>query len=145
MPTQRHTILITDSTGATEITSIQFGRVAPGTASDPVTLRVYNAATDRDITTCRLFAGRSDCLISDPAAEEAYYSRRAGRELVDEAWLEAKLDADPAYAQIDEYSNFLSLGGILREGYVTINVRLNIASDATSFGDVAFNLILRSA
>lgn len=142
--TQKFLVTITDSTGTKEVTSLTFGDPVAGVPTSPVRLRVLNAELSAGITTCRFFAARADMLIATPPGEELAYTLRNGGELVDEAWLEARIYGDATWTPLNEYTQYLSLGALPAQTWADIEVRLNIPANALTFCDVDFVLIVRS-
>jgi hypothetical protein len=139
----RKDLLILSSDGSVDLAQIDWGAVAVGEASDPITLRVFNAETSGTATSCALFAGRSDMTILGYPSEDADAALENGDELAGESWVEARIDGDTVWTPINEYLAGLSLGTIAAQAHVSVNVRLNIPSGAETVGEIGFNLIAR--
>ncbi len=140
---ERKDLLILSADGTKEYYQIDWGIVPAGAASDPIEIRVFNAESAASATSCRLNAGRADMTISGDPAEDADASLENGTELAAESWVEARIKGDSAWSPIDENAAYLDLGTIAAYGHVSVEVRLNIPSGASSYGEVGFNLIAR--
>lgn len=139
----RKDLLILNFDGTVDLAQIDWGAVAVGEASEPITLRVFNSEITDTANNCRLNAGRADMTVSGPAGEDADVALENGSELAAESWVEARISGDTSWTPIDEFAAYLDLGNIAAQGHVLVEVRLNIPADAESFGDVGFTLIPR--
>jgi hypothetical protein len=130
-------VFITESTGATELQSINFQGVSAGTATDALGIRIYNGETVA-IPINLLTAVRSDMLYELRTSEDTATANAQGLELVAESWLEARLLPGDPWTPIDEWAAYLDLGAIAAGGYVAAQIRLNIPAGASTFGPLAF-------
>jgi hypothetical protein len=132
--------LVTESTGATELTHIGWQAPVAGTATAALAIRVYNASATVNCTDVLLFVVRGDIREDDPAGEDAESTAAMGRELIAETWLEAKIGAG-AWTPLEHGGGSgFSLGAINAAQYVAVSLRLNIAATAASVGEISFGL-----
>ena len=136
-------VFITDSTGATEISLLSFAGLIAGSATDAISIRIYNAESSA-IATNALAATRIDMRAQTLAGEEAAQARANGLELVDETWLEARLLPTDAWTPVDSWTNKLTLGSIAAGSYVAAQIRVNVPAGASTFGPMAFCVAIHS-
>lgn len=140
--TAQHTFIATNSAGTREVTGLRFDGLLPGATSSTTTIRILNAGAT-DATSVTLHACRGDQYFEAAIGEDSDTSARMGKELIDETWLQARVGAG-AWTPLDELANGLSLGAIAAAAYVAVDLRLVVPSAAATFGNVYFNLLLRS-
>jgi hypothetical protein len=142
--TTKFNILVLDSTGTLEVTTLAFGTADAGVTTPTLTVRVFNAEITRATTQTILNAMRADLLRLTPPGEELYNTESRGGELVTEKWMEVRKVGDTTWVPLDDYANSLDLGAIPAQDYVAVELRLVVPVDANTFGDVDFVLVLRS-
>ena len=132
--------LVTESTGATELTHIGWQAPVAGTATAALDIRVYNTSATVNCTDVLLFVVRGDIRDDDPTGEDVESTAAMGRELIDEKWLEAKFGGGAWTPLEDSDGAGFSLGPINAAQYVAVSLRLNIAATAASIGEISFGL-----
>lgn len=141
--TTRKDILILDSAGTTDLAQIDWGAAILGEAPEALIVRVFNAETSATAPGVVLHVGRCDMLINGPVGEDPDTANENGNELAAESWVEARVVGSTTWTPINEFSSGLSLGDIAAQAHVAVEIRINIPAGAESFGEVAFNLIVR--
>ena len=135
-------IYITDSSDK-EIQYLDFNSAIAGSATTELTLRLHNESGS-NTTVNLLTAVRADMLASAPSGEDSELSFVMGQELVSESWFEARVGTSGAWTALNAWASKLDLGAIADGDYTTFQVRLNVPSDAETFGTMAFCLGVNS-
>lgn len=144
MSNQDWNVYIANSDGTLEISSLTFAGLEPGTATDPLDIRIYNAEPTT-IDANYLIASRIDMIFEQRTGETDADAQGNGLEIIENTWVEARLlESDPWTPIGHPDDGALDLGSITGGEYVECQIRVNVPSDAETFGPVAFCLCILS-
>lgn len=137
-------IEVYDAAGTTRLSTLKLSGAQIGSATSDTVIMVKNASTSKNAAHVLLGAIRADYLLSAPAGEDTDTTNERGGELVAEQWIEARLLATDAWAQVGEMpADSFDVGALAAGASKSVRLRLNIPADAATSFDVYFSLAFR--
>lgn len=137
-------IEVYDASGSTRLSSLKLSGAQIGSATSDTIITVKNGSNSKNAAHVLLGAIRADYLLTAPAGEDTDTTNERGGELVAEQWLEARLFATDAWAQVGETpSESFDVGALAAGASKAVRLRLNIPADAATSFDVYFSLAFR--
>ncbi|OQB17516.1 MAG: Bacterial Ig-like domain (group 2) [Parcubacteria group bacterium ADurb.Bin192] len=114
-----------------------------GKDAAPITLTIKNEDT-REAVEVRVNIVRGDLLKPADLTLTQDELIGGGYKVIDEGWLECRLNSLSSWVAVDEWDNYLDLGSLPAGDSVSFDVRLNVPSNNTDNGRMCFAIMISS-